>query len=93
MKDTRVIPSWAKRAACAGSGLNFFSRDIPDILECFATCIQCPVIDECRDWGADEVYGVWGGTFHHPDKRLHVKLNFYLQLFDIPIKQINTKER
>ena len=27
-----------------------------------ALCLKCPMIDECRVAGANEEYGIWGGT-------------------------------
>ena len=27
-----------------------------------ALCLSCPLLDECRQAGRDEEYGIWGGT-------------------------------
>ena len=31
------------------------------VLQAKALCESCPVMDECREYGLDEEYGIWGG--------------------------------
>jgi hypothetical protein len=34
---------------------------------CKALCQECPVVDECREWGIaqGELWGIWGGLTAH----------------------------
>lgn len=33
-----------------------------EVIEVLNACRQCPVMTECATLGADEDYGIWGGT-------------------------------
>jgi WhiB family redox-sensing transcriptional regulator len=64
-------PSWADRAACAGSDVNpelFFAPEgervhAPRVAAAKAVCGRCPVRAECLSYAVDtkQVDGVWGG--------------------------------
>jgi Transcription factor WhiB len=57
---------WMESAACRGMGPSLFfhdraqTRDVSR--EALAVCNTCPVMSECRVYGRDERYGVWGST-------------------------------
>jgi WhiB family transcriptional regulator, redox-sensing transcriptional regulator len=60
---------WMAHAICKGAGDVFFptetrpARVNPQQYERgVKLCQSCPVIDECREYGRDEKFGVWGGT-------------------------------
>jgi WhiB family transcriptional regulator, redox-sensing transcriptional regulator len=60
---------WMTHAACKHSGARFFpseTRTSRVSAEQYAAavkvCRTCPVIEECREYGRDERFGVWGGT-------------------------------
>lgn len=57
---------WMESAACRGMGPSLFfhdraqTRDVSR--EALEVCKTCPVVSECREYGRDERYGVWGDT-------------------------------
>jgi WhiB family redox-sensing transcriptional regulator len=58
-------PSWMRRAACSGVGIDtFFADDEPTLAEARAVCDVCPVRAECLEFAlADRsVTGIWAGT-------------------------------
>jgi hypothetical protein len=68
--DWPARPAWHAFAACHGAGLEVFfppaddprrhvAQDGYDIARTY--CARCPVAAECRDAGAHEHYGMWGG--------------------------------
>lgn len=59
-------PAWVIDAACRGVGEPdawFPSRGVPTRENLLAReiCGTCPVRAECAEYGAGEIYGVWGG--------------------------------
>jgi WhiB family redox-sensing transcriptional regulator len=49
-------------AACAGVDPELFFPDRGDSGErAVAICHSCPHLAECREYGMDEEYGIWGG--------------------------------
>ena len=63
----RTAP-WRATAACHGKSDVMFPATTPgrghptDYTAALALCAGCPVIEPCRDAGAHEPDGVWGGT-------------------------------
>jgi WhiB family redox-sensing transcriptional regulator len=58
-------PSWMRRAACRGLGLDaFFADEKATQAEARAVCDGCPVRTECLEFAlADRtVTGIWAGT-------------------------------
>lgn len=58
--------SWYRLAACTGLPTALFFPDPthPDpasVAEAKAVCGRCPVVEQCRDAGASEAHGIWGG--------------------------------
>lgn len=67
--------TWETRAACRGlDGIGrelrrlFFApagerpeSRVVRVTRAKAVCAGCPVLDQCRDASADEVFGVWAG--------------------------------
>ena len=58
---------WRVRAACRGGMISTMFPESHDhgpvdYRPALDLCFRCPVIDPCREAGAREVYGVWGGT-------------------------------
>lgn len=54
--------SWMPQAACKGMDPNlFFAGPGEDVDQARHVCWECPVIEQCRDYGIDEKFGVWGG--------------------------------
>lgn len=40
----------------------WFSDDPANVRKALSGCLDCPVVDACRDWGMEhERYGTWGG--------------------------------
>lgn len=57
--------SWQERARCADSSVDpeiFYSDDSRSPGAAKKICDQCDVQLECAAAGADERYGIWGGT-------------------------------
>lgn len=55
-------PEWFVKAACLGmEPKNFFPDCGPLAARAKRACMTCPVIEECREYGMDEEYGIWGG--------------------------------
>jgi WhiB family redox-sensing transcriptional regulator len=57
-------PAWQAEAACIGAppGLFFSERgDNAKIAAAKKLCAQCPVREECLEFGLMEKHGVWGG--------------------------------
>jgi WhiB family transcriptional regulator, redox-sensing transcriptional regulator len=60
---------WMTQALCKGSGTSFFPNETrparvnpKEYAAAVEVCQTCPVINECREYGKDEKFGVWGGT-------------------------------
>ncbi len=60
--------SWASKAACVGKATLFFGGSYESDRQktdrerrAKKVCESCPVLTECRDEGAGEKWGVWGG--------------------------------
>jgi WhiB family redox-sensing transcriptional regulator len=62
-------PTWHEDAACRGQGADTFYPEPPrggrrqgdPYAEARAICATCPVVEQCRQAGQREYYGVWGG--------------------------------
>ena len=58
--------SWRTAAACHGQTERMFPAGVHgypvDHGPALALCATCPVAGPCRQAGANEHYGVWGGT-------------------------------
>ncbi len=61
--------SWASRAACLGHASLFFCNHYepePQRLrreaKAKALCAGCQVIEQCREEGRNERFGIWAGT-------------------------------
>lgn len=55
--------TWMDAAACTRPGVNpdvFFSKN-GGAAAAKRICARCPVRAECRAFGGDDIYGVWGG--------------------------------
>lgn len=65
-------PAWHAHANCRGMTDAMFPKSragVPSHVlwtEAVAVCAACTVIDECRQAGQDEAYGVWGGDVKQP---------------------------
>lgn len=57
-------PAYHARAACTGTGVDFFADSGPGMAKARAICATCPVNTECLDHALrnHEHHGVWGGT-------------------------------
>ena len=52
-------------ALCKEIGVEFFypEEDVSFVSLAKKICSNCPVINECLQWGIEhEVHGIWGGT-------------------------------
>lgn len=56
----RARPSWHGRAACRSGDVDFFDEKAEAIAAARAVCRSCPVAPQCRHYGSDEKFGVWG---------------------------------
>ncbi|MDZ7733976.1 MAG: WhiB family transcriptional regulator [Acidimicrobiia bacterium] len=62
LRDLLRRPAWHAHAACRGHGTAlFFATNRADADEARRICQTCPVLEECREAGAGERFGVWGG--------------------------------
>jgi len=68
-KDSQWTPEeWVEEATCRQVGTELFfppdDKPVPRdfYLRAKKVCRQCPVKDDCLDYGLDERYGVWGMT-------------------------------
>ena len=60
------LVNWVDRAACAGKDPELFVPEADNrrwIAAALEVCRTCPVIEECRQAGEREWFGVWGGRF------------------------------
>jgi hypothetical protein len=63
-------PEWQDHARCAGYPSEMFygffaerpERSTVRIAMALEVCAACPVLEECREAGRDEPFGIWGGT-------------------------------
>lgn len=65
--------SWIQRAACRGLDTNMFYPERGDknmAKAARSVCEQCPVIDDCMEYGISEKFGLWGGTSVMERRRL-----------------------
>jgi len=54
---------WMADASCRGMQPELFFPSFPDGPDhALEVCQSCPVQAECREYGRDERFGVWGGT-------------------------------
>lgn len=65
---------WMTQAACKGHTWTMYD-DHPE--QAKAICATCPVIEECREYGQGERYGVWGGLT--PKERGHRPTVFWVR--------------
>lgn len=66
-------PTFFADALCANEDQALFFPDDSDLaLEAKAICLQCPVIDECREYALkhDERHGIWGGLSEEERSRM-----------------------
>jgi WhiB family redox-sensing transcriptional regulator len=56
-------PDWVDKAACKGMTALFFpeKNEAPTADWARRICNTCPVQDECREYGMQERFGIWGG--------------------------------
>lgn len=55
---------WQAAAACRDRDPELwfpFHADGPQVRYAIKICAGCPVRDECRDYGAGQEHGIWGG--------------------------------
>jgi len=65
-------PAWHQQAACRGSNPAAFYPEVGQwtvSAKAKAICETCPVAQPCREAGADEVYGIWGGVNYSMRRR------------------------
>jgi len=61
------VGEWVERAACRGAGPRLWFPTTNGITAestaARAICAECPVVDECRDYGVahEPRWGIWGG--------------------------------
>ena len=70
--DLLARPAWHENAACSGLGNELFfaqSRSVTQARAARAVCAVCPVLEQCREAGLGEEYGIWGGTTER-DRRI-----------------------
>jgi len=56
---------WMSKAACKGMDTNLFfpeRGDTSTVEMAKSVCAQCPVSDECYQYGEREKMGIWGGA-------------------------------
>lgn len=57
------MADWRKHAACRGMGASlFFTSKGESLAPAKAVCAICPVRLPCAHEGAEERFGIWGGT-------------------------------
>ena len=65
-------PAWHQQAACRGSNPAAFYPEVGQwtvSANAIAICETCPVAQQCREAGIDEVYGIWGGINYSMRRR------------------------
>ena len=72
--DLFVRPAWHENAACSGLGNERFYPyrgydAVRQAASAKAICAVCPVIEQCREAGLEEKFGIWGGTTER-DRRI-----------------------
>lgn len=74
MADLFVRPAWQADAACVGADPDlFFPTKGETSAEAAAICAGCTVFDLCRDYSADERFGVWAGLTAGARRRSRTK--------------------
>ena len=71
--------SWIKDAACRGMDPNIFFPErgaSTDISLAKETCAECPVKEQCREYGEMERFGFWGGVSARGRAKLRSKSNY-----------------
>jgi WhiB family redox-sensing transcriptional regulator len=66
-------PAWQSDAACRGLEVDtFFPGSHEDLGASVATCVSCPVKNECLNYALEDpsLKGVWGGTSARQRSRL-----------------------
>jgi WhiB family redox-sensing transcriptional regulator len=69
-------PKWMKDAACRGMDPDLFMPQrgkINDVNAAVAVCHTCPVINECREYGRHERFGIWGGLSGRERRALNAR--------------------
>jgi len=64
----RRSESWKELAACRGTPAEWWFPPPGEVVpvEARRRCSCCPVRSECREYGASEAAGFWGGVDHNP---------------------------
>lgn len=75
---TELDADWRSRAACAGSGSNFFPVGDSDgdvVATAREICRTCPVTDDCLEYAleTDQRAGIWAGTTEEERRSLRRK--------------------
>lgn len=52
----------SQRLPCATDHKLWTSHDSSERARAARTCLACPVVEPCREAGAGESWGVWGGV-------------------------------
>ena len=80
------IQPWMDEAVCAGSGVNFFPErgDGTDHLK--AMCSECPVSDECLEYGMMDKHGIWGGKSERERRVIRRERGVQIRLIRQPIR-------
>lgn len=72
--DLLNTATWTEKAICVEAYADAFfpekGSDPHSKLTAKMTCLQCPVILECREAGMAEDYGIWGGLTEQERKRI-----------------------
>jgi len=74
------MSGWQDEAACRGIDTNLFFPENADVDDqVLALCENCPVKDECRDYGVVyEEWGIWGGLTASQRRRVRKEFGITL---------------
>ena len=74
------MSGWQDEAACRGVDTNLFFPENADVDDqVLALCENCPVKDECRDYGVVyEEWGIWGGLTASQRRRVRKEFGITL---------------
>jgi WhiB family redox-sensing transcriptional regulator len=74
------MSGWQDKAACKGVDTNLFFPENADVDDqVLALCENCPVKDECRDYGVVyEEWGIWGGLTASQRRRVRKEFGITL---------------
>jgi len=72
--------NWQDEAACKNSPTDWFYPEGPEVVpEALFLCENCPVKDECRDYGVVyEEWGIWGGLTASQRRRVRKEFGILL---------------